>query len=163
TDAVGRRLAPARRPPRVSRRAAARCGRGRSPGAPRGSRGPFRPCTGPWRRAPGGAPRRSARLSRLGWASRSRPRRVSPHQRSPYVKTTQLRRTPMLHGYSAWIDRSYVTEVYRALETINMGHLGEAEYAALRRYGVRQVILDRDAFPMKVSPFGPAFTRAGLE
>src|SRR5262245_43000441 len=48
------------------------------------------------------------------------------------------------------------------LERLNLGVVGEAEYAALRQYGVRQVILDRDAFPLKVSPFGPAFTLAGL-
>lgn len=79
-----------------------------------------------------------------------------------YLYTTTLTRVPMLNGYSAWIDRAYVTDVYRALETVNLGVVGDAEYATLRRYGVRQVILDRDAFPMKVSPFGPAFSLAGL-
>jgi hypothetical protein len=68
----------------------------------------------------------------------------------------------MLNGYSALIDRAYVSDVYRALEPLNLGVVGEAEYEALRRYAVRQVILDRDAFPLKVSPFGPAFTLAGL-
>ena len=36
--------------------------------------------------------------------------------------------------------------------------VGETEAEALRRYGVHQVILDRDAFPLKVSAFGPALT-----
>lgn len=79
-----------------------------------------------------------------------------------YLHTTTLTRVPMLNGYSAWIDRAYVTDIYRALEPLNLGAVGEAEYAALRRYGIRQVILDRDAFPLKVSPFGPAFTLASL-
>jgi hypothetical protein len=79
-----------------------------------------------------------------------------------YLYSTTLTRVPMLNGYSAWIDRSYVTDVYRALEVVNLGVVGEAEYGALKRYGVRQVVLDRDAFPIKVSPFGPAFTRASL-
>ncbi len=79
-----------------------------------------------------------------------------------YLYTTTLTRVPMLNGYSALIDRAYVTDVYRALETVNLGVVGDAEYATLRRYGVRQVVLDRDAFPMKVSPFGPAFSLAGL-
>jgi hypothetical protein len=68
----------------------------------------------------------------------------------------------MLNGYSAWVDRSYVTDVYRALETVNVGAVGEAEHAALRRLQVHQVVLDRQAFPLKVSAFGPAFTLASL-
>ncbi len=32
-----------------------------------------------------------------------------------YLYATTLTRTPMLNGYSAWIDRAYVTEVYRSL------------------------------------------------
>src|SRR5581483_4291502 len=66
-----------------------------------------------------------------------------------YLHATTLTRVPMLNGYSAWIDRRYVTEVYRTLETVNVGAVGEGEYAALRRYGVRQLVLDRDAFPLK--------------
>jgi hypothetical protein len=40
--------------------------------------------------------------------------------------------------------------------------VGRDEHAALQRLGVRQVVLDAEAFPLKVSPFGPAFTLAGL-
>ncbi|HEV8308725.1 MAG TPA: hypothetical protein VGW35_13775 [Methylomirabilota bacterium] len=79
-----------------------------------------------------------------------------------YLYTTTLTRVPMLNGYSAWIERSYVTDVYRALEALNIGVVGESEYATLRRLHVRQIIFDRDAFPMKVSAFGPAFTLANL-
>jgi hypothetical protein len=79
-----------------------------------------------------------------------------------YLYATTLTRVPMLNGYSAWIGREYVSDVYRALEALNLGALGPAEHAALRRHRVRQVVLDREAFPLKVSPFGPAFTLAGL-
>lgn len=79
-----------------------------------------------------------------------------------YLFTTTLTRVPMLNGYSAYVDRAYVNDVYRALEPINVGHVGDAEYATLRRLGVRQVIVDPDGFPLKVSPFGPALTLAGL-
>jgi hypothetical protein len=79
-----------------------------------------------------------------------------------YLHATTLTRVPMLNGYSAWVDRSYVTDVYRALETVNVGTVGEAEHAALRRLQVHQVVLDRQAFPLKVSAFGPAFTLASL-
>jgi hypothetical protein len=68
----------------------------------------------------------------------------------------------MLNGYSAWLDRSYLTDVYRPLEIVNLGMVGEAEARVLRRYGVSQVILHRDAFPLKVSAFGPALTLAHL-
>jgi hypothetical protein len=68
----------------------------------------------------------------------------------------------MLNGYSAWLDRSYLPEVYHPLETVNLGIVGEAEARVLRRYRVRQVILDQHAFPLKVSAFGPTLTRAHL-
>ena len=79
-----------------------------------------------------------------------------------YLYATTLTRVPMLNGYSAWLDRSYLTEVYRPLEIVNLGLVGEAEAETLRRYRVRQLILDRDAFPLKVSAFGPALTLANL-
>ena len=79
-----------------------------------------------------------------------------------YLYATTLTRVPMLNGYSAWLDRSFLTDVYRPLEIVNLGVVGEAEAQVLRRYGVRQVILDRDAFPLKVSAFGPALTLAYL-
>jgi hypothetical protein len=80
-----------------------------------------------------------------------------------YLYATTLTRTPMLNGYSTWLDRSYLTDVYRPLETVNLGVVGAAEAQVLRRYGVRQMILDRDAFPLKVSAFGPALVLAYLQ
>jgi hypothetical protein len=80
-----------------------------------------------------------------------------------YLYATTLTRVAMLNGYSAWLDRSYLTDVYRPLETVNLGVVGDAEAQVLRRYGVRQVILDRDAFPLKVSAFGPALALAYLQ
>jgi hypothetical protein len=79
-----------------------------------------------------------------------------------YLYATTLTRVPMLNGYSAWLDRSYLTDLYRPLESVNLGVVGDAEARVLRRYGVRQVILDRDAYPLKVSPFGPALALAYL-
>jgi hypothetical protein len=81
---------------------------------------------------------------------------------SLYLYTTTLTQVPMLNGYSAWIDRVYVTRIVRPLDAVNVGAVGEAEYAALRRLGVRQVVLDRNAFPFEVNPFGPAYTLANL-
>jgi hypothetical protein len=79
-----------------------------------------------------------------------------------YLYATTLTRVPMLNGYSAWLDRSYVTDIYQPLEIVNLGMVGEAEARVLHRYGVRQVILHRDAFPLKVSAFGAALTQAYL-
>jgi hypothetical protein len=79
-----------------------------------------------------------------------------------YLYATTLTRVPMLNGYSAWLDRSYLTDVYRPLEAVNLGVVGESEAGTLRRLGVSQVILHRDAFPLKVSAFGPALTLASL-
>ena len=79
-----------------------------------------------------------------------------------YLYATTLTRVPMLNGYSAWLDRSYLQDVYRPLEPVNLGVVGEAEAQVLRRYGVHQVILNRDAYPLKVSAFGPALARAHL-
>jgi hypothetical protein len=80
-----------------------------------------------------------------------------------YLYATTLTRIPMLNGYSAWLDRSFLTDVYQPLESINLGVVGEAEATVLRRLRVRQVILHRDAFPLKVSAFGPAHAKAHLE
>ncbi|HEX2500781.1 MAG TPA: hypothetical protein VHO73_04940 [Methylomirabilota bacterium] len=79
-----------------------------------------------------------------------------------YLYATTLTRVSMLNGYSAWLDRSYLTDVYRPLEVVNLGVVGEAQAQVLRRHGVRQVILDRDAFPLKVSAFGSALALAYL-
>jgi hypothetical protein len=79
-----------------------------------------------------------------------------------FLYTTTLTQVPMLNGYSAFIDRAYVTDVVRPLDAVNVGQVGEAEYAVLRRLGVRQVVLDRTAFPIDVNPFGPAFTLTNL-
>ena len=79
-----------------------------------------------------------------------------------YLYATTLTRIPMLNGYSAWLDRSYLTDLYRPLETVNLGIIGEREAEILRQRGVRQVILHGDAFPLKVSPFGPALALAYL-
>jgi hypothetical protein len=79
-----------------------------------------------------------------------------------YLYATTLTRVPMVNGYSAFIDRGYVSDVYGALEGVNVGAVEAAEHAVLRRLGVRQIVVDASAFPLKVSPFGPALTLAGL-
>jgi hypothetical protein len=81
---------------------------------------------------------------------------------SVYLYTVTRTRVPTLNGYSPLVPRRYVTEVYEPLQGLNVGDLGPAEYAILRRLGVTHVLLDRALFPPEVSPFPSAFTRDRL-
>jgi hypothetical protein len=59
-------------------------------------------------------------------------------------------------------SRRYVEEVYWPLDHLNRGEVTDREYARLLGLGVRFVVLDRGAFPSKVSPFPSGFTLARL-
>ena len=48
-----------------------------------------------------------------------------------YLYATTLTRVPMLNGYSAWLDRSFLPDVYRPLENVNLGVVGESEARTL--------------------------------
>jgi hypothetical protein len=69
-------------------------------------------------------------------------------------------RVPMLNGYSPLAPRAYDAEIVRPLRALNVGDVGEAERAWLRRLGVSHVVLDRAA--PGVGPFPFAFVRARL-
>jgi hypothetical protein len=79
---------------------------------------------------------------------------------SLYQFATTLTRRPMVNGYSPAASRRYVEDVYAPLEHVNRGELTHAEHAQLRGLGVRFLVLDRGAFPSKVSPFPSGFTLA---
>jgi hypothetical protein len=80
---------------------------------------------------------------------------------SVYLYTVTRTHVPMLNGYSPLVPRRYAQEV-GTLERLNVGDLGPAEHALLRRLGVSHVLLDRALFPPKVSPFPSAYTRDRL-
>ncbi len=81
---------------------------------------------------------------------------------SVYLYTVTRTRAPMLNGYSPLVPRRYVTEVFEPLQSLNVGDLGPAEHALLRRLGVTHILLDRSLFPSEVSPFPSAYTRDRL-
>lgn len=81
---------------------------------------------------------------------------------SAYLYHAMRTRVPMVNGYSPLVPRRYVAEVFEPLEGLNVGDVGPAEHALLRRLGVTHVVLDRQVFPPQVSPFPSALTRDQL-
>ncbi len=77
---------------------------------------------------------------------------------SVYEFMATLTRRPMINGYSPVVSRRYVDEVYWPLDHVNRGELTAREYERLRALGVRYLVVDRGAFPPKVSPFNIGFT-----
>jgi hypothetical protein len=76
--------------------------------------------------------------------------------------TVTRTRVPILNGYSPLVPRRYASDVVAPLQGLNVGELGPAEHALLRRLGVTHVLLDRALFPPSVSPFPSALTRDRL-
>jgi hypothetical protein len=81
---------------------------------------------------------------------------------SLYLYGVTWTRVPMVNGYSPLVPRRYVEAVFEPLQALNVGDLGPAEHAALRRLGVTHVVVDRGAFPPQASPFPSALTLARL-
>lgn len=77
---------------------------------------------------------------------------------SLYQYAATLTRTPMVNGYAPAVSTRYVNEVYWPLDPTNWGEITEREYATLEKLGVTHLVLDRGAFPSKVSPFPSGFT-----
>lgn len=79
-----------------------------------------------------------------------------------YLYHATRTRVPMLNGYSPFVPRRYGADVFEPLQGLNVGELGPAEQALLRRLAVTHIVLDQAAFPPQVSPLPPAFTRERL-
>jgi len=82
---------------------------------------------------------------------------------SLYQLNSMLHKVRMVNGYSAVCSPDYIENVYRAFEPITQGLLGDAEYEALRKFGVTDILLYTDAFPENVSPFPVENTSLRLE
>jgi len=67
-------------------------------------------------------------------------------------------RVPAVNGYSPFVPRHYLADVFEPLEPLNVGDLGSSEASALQRLGVSHVVVDRAAFPPQVSAYPSAFT-----
>jgi len=80
------------------------------------------------------------------------------HWTSLYEYYVSLYRIRMVNGYSPVKNNRYVTEVFHALESANLGILDDTQLAQLTGMGVRHLIFHQDAFPDQVSPFPASLT-----
>ena len=81
---------------------------------------------------------------------------------SPYLLYLTRTRVPALNGYSPLTPRAYGTAVFEPLRGLNLGELGPAEHAALRRLEVSHVVVDGELFAPPASPFPARFTASRL-
>lgn len=72
---------------------------------------------------------------------------------SIYEYYTTLYQIPMINGYSAFVARDYVDKIFWPLVSINMGILTKEQYELLKSLGVKYILLHKEAYPAKVSPF----------
>ena len=72
---------------------------------------------------------------------------------SLYLYAITRTRVPAVNGYSPFVPRHYVRDVFEPLEPLNVGDVGPVEVAALRRLGVSHVVVDRAVFPAQASPY----------
>jgi hypothetical protein len=82
---------------------------------------------------------------------------------SLYLYAITRTRVPAVNGYSPFVPRRYVREVFEALEPLNVGDVGLEEVSALRRLGVSHVVVDRAVFPAQASPYPSAFVIQRLQ
>ncbi len=75
------------------------------------------------------------------------------HWTSLYQFHASQYRVRMVNGYQPFVSRAYRTNVFDRLESVNKGHLDDAQLAWLATAGVSHVVLYENAFPEKVSPF----------
>ena len=77
---------------------------------------------------------------------------------SVYLYAITRTRVPTLNGYSPFVPRHYLQDVFQPLEALNAGDLGPVEASALHQLGVSHVVVDRSVFPPQVSAYPSAFT-----
>lgn len=64
-----------------------------------------------------------------------------------------LYRLRMVNGYRPAVQRAYVDDVFRPLESLNQGVITTNQLAVLRDRDISHLLLHEDAFPAQVSPF----------
>ena len=82
---------------------------------------------------------------------------------SIYQYYSTLTRVPMINGYRPSVSRKYVEQVFKPLAPLNNGALDPVLWRRLRDLRVKYVMLHEEAFPSKVSPFPPHFTKRRLQ
>ena len=80
------------------------------------------------------------------------------HWSSLYQHYASLYRLRMVNGYKPAVPSSYIENVFRRFESMNQGHVTDAQLDALLERDIQHVLLHEDAFPEKVSPFPVGIT-----
>ena len=70
-----------------------------------------------------------------------------------YQFYTTIYRIPLINGYSPFVTRQYVDNIFWPLVSINMGMINSEQYALLQELNVEYINLHEEAYPQKVNPF----------
>lgn len=62
-------------------------------------------------------------------------------------------RIPVINGYSSFVTKDYIDQIFWPLSSINMGMLNNEQYKLIKTLGVKFILLHEEAYPQKVSPF----------
>ncbi len=80
------------------------------------------------------------------------------HYASVYEHYVSKYRIRMVNGYRPAVPQHYRNEIFWYYQTINQGHLTDAQADDLLAMGVRYILVHEDLFPEQVSPFPVTFT-----
>lgn len=72
---------------------------------------------------------------------------------SIYQYYTTIYRIPIINGYSPFVTRRYLEEIFWPLVSINMGMINEEQYELLKKLNIKYINLHEEAYPQKVNPF----------
>jgi hypothetical protein len=79
------------------------------------------------------------------------------HYTSIYQYYALLYRVRLVNGYSPSVRKEYFENVFKTFESMNQGHIEDAQLDALLAMNVDYLILHQNLYPAKVSPFRVAF------
>jgi hypothetical protein len=70
-----------------------------------------------------------------------------------YQYFTTIYRTPIINGYSPFVTKQYIDEIFWPLVSINMGMINTEQYELLKKLDIKYINLHEEAYPQKVNPF----------
>jgi hypothetical protein len=72
-------------------------------------------------------------------------------------------RAKMINGYSSYVSKDYVKNIFWPLYNLNLGEMREEQHRLLKRLRVKYIIMHEEAFPPKVSPYPFSFSLNNLK
>lgn len=72
---------------------------------------------------------------------------------SIYQYYTTIYRIPIINGYSPFVTKQYVDEIFWEFVSINMGMINPEQYELLKKLNVKYINIHEEAYPQKVNPF----------